>query len=116
MFGKALGFVAAHQLRRLPAGADHDRVTPKPVSRCEHRGEHRRRCGRNLTTARATEVAYGRHVRIVSMLPSATEIVYALGLDDDLVGVTFECNHPPRARLEKTDRRGRPRYIRDDAR
>ena len=34
------------------------------------------------------------------MLPSATEIVYALGLDDDLVGVTFECNQPPRARLE----------------
>jgi iron complex transport system substrate-binding protein len=40
-------------------------------------------------------------VRIVSMLPSATEIVYALGLDDDLVGVTFECNEPARARLEK---------------
>ena len=35
------------------------------------------------------------------MLPSATEIVYALGLDDDLVGVTFECNEPRRARLEK---------------
>jgi len=35
------------------------------------------------------------------MLPSATEIVYALGLDDYLVGVTFECNEPPRARLEK---------------
>ena len=35
------------------------------------------------------------------MLPSATEIVYALGLDDDLVGVTFECNEPPCARLEK---------------
>lgn len=35
------------------------------------------------------------------MLPSATEIVYALGLDDDLVGVTFECNEPARARLEK---------------
>ncbi len=35
------------------------------------------------------------------MLPSATEIVYALGLDDDLVGVTFECNEPPSARLEK---------------
>src|SRR5690242_409757 len=35
------------------------------------------------------------------MLPSATEIVYALGLDDDLVGVTFECNEPARARLDK---------------
>jgi iron complex transport system substrate-binding protein len=40
-------------------------------------------------------------VRIVSMLPSATEIVYALGLEDDLVGVTFECNEPARARIEK---------------
>ena len=35
------------------------------------------------------------------MLPSATEIVYALGLEDELVGVTFECNEPARARLEK---------------
>ena len=36
------------------------------------------------------------------MLPSATEIVYALGLGDDLVGVTFECDEPPAARAEKT--------------
>jgi len=37
----------------------------------------------------------------VSLLPSATEIVYALGLGDDLVGVTFECDEPPAARAEK---------------
>ena len=37
-------------------------------------------------------------VRIVSLLPSATEIVYALGLEDDLVGVTHECDWPPAAR------------------
>src|SRR3954452_16285576 len=41
-------------------------------------------------------------MRLVSLLPSATEIVYALGLGDDLVGVTFECDEPPAARLEKT--------------
>jgi iron complex transport system substrate-binding protein len=41
-------------------------------------------------------------VRLVSLLPSATEIVYALGLGDDLVGVTFECDEPPAARAEKT--------------
>jgi iron complex transport system substrate-binding protein len=41
-------------------------------------------------------------VRIVSLLPSATEIVYALGLDEQLVGVTFECNEPPAARRDKT--------------
>jgi iron complex transport system substrate-binding protein len=37
-------------------------------------------------------------MRIVSLLPSATEIVYALGLDDHLVGVTHECDWPPQAR------------------
>jgi iron complex transport system substrate-binding protein len=37
-------------------------------------------------------------MRIVSLLPSATEIVYALGLGDALDGVTFECDHPPEAR------------------
>jgi len=41
-------------------------------------------------------------VRLVSLLPSATEIVYALGLGDDLAGVTFECDEPPAARAEKT--------------
>lgn len=39
-------------------------------------------------------------MRIVSLLPSATEIVYALGLEGLLVGVTFECNEPARARSE----------------
>jgi iron complex transport system substrate-binding protein len=39
-------------------------------------------------------------VRIVSLLPSATEIVYALGLGEQLEGVTFECDHPPEARLK----------------
>ncbi|MET0802386.1 MAG: cobalamin-binding protein, partial [Acidimicrobiales bacterium] len=34
-------------------------------------------------------------MRIVSLLPSATEIVFALGLGDDLAGVTFECDFPP---------------------
>ena len=32
--------------------------------------------------------------RIVSLLPSATEIVCALGLEDALVGVTHECDYP----------------------
>jgi iron complex transport system substrate-binding protein len=34
-------------------------------------------------------------MRIVSLLPSATEIVCAIGLEDELVAVTHECDWPP---------------------
>jgi iron complex transport system substrate-binding protein len=37
-------------------------------------------------------------MKIVSLLPSATEIVYALGLGDELCGVSFECDYPEAAR------------------
>jgi iron complex transport system substrate-binding protein len=37
-------------------------------------------------------------MRIASLVPSATEMLYALGLDDSVVAVTHECDHPPRAR------------------
>jgi iron complex transport system substrate-binding protein len=37
-------------------------------------------------------------MRIVSLLPSATEIVCALGLEDQLVGVTHECDYPDTVR------------------
>lgn len=36
-------------------------------------------------------------MKIASLLPAATEIVYALGLGDDLIGVTDECDYPPDA-------------------
>src|SRR5438132_7567939 len=36
-------------------------------------------------------------VKIVSLLPSATEIVFALGKGNLLVGVTDECDYPPEA-------------------
>lgn len=35
-------------------------------------------------------------IKIVSLLPSATEIVCALGLENDLVAITHECDFPPR--------------------
>lgn len=44
--------------------------------------------------------AYTTVMRIVSLLPSATEIVYALGLGASLVGVTHECDYPPNARTK----------------
>jgi iron complex transport system substrate-binding protein len=37
-------------------------------------------------------------VRIVSLLPSATEVACLLGLEESLVGVTHECDWPPAAR------------------
>ena len=37
-------------------------------------------------------------MRIVSLLPSTTEILFAIGAGDDVVGVTFECDYPPEAR------------------
>jgi iron complex transport system substrate-binding protein len=39
-------------------------------------------------------------MRIVSLLPSATEILYALGAGDEIVGVTHECDYPAGARAK----------------
>jgi iron complex transport system substrate-binding protein len=45
-------------------------------------------------------------VRIVSLVPHATELLFALGLGPDVVGVTHECDYPPQAPK-------RPRVTRD---
>lgn len=37
-------------------------------------------------------------MRVLSLLPSTTEVIYALGAEDHLVGVTHECDWPPAAR------------------
>lgn len=37
-------------------------------------------------------------MRIVSLLPSATEILHAVGAGEQVVGLTFECDSPPHAR------------------
>lgn len=40
-------------------------------------------------------------MRICTLLPSATEICYALGLGDSVLGVTHECDFPPEARSKR---------------
>lgn len=45
-------------------------------------------------------------MRIVSLVPHATELLYALGLGDQVVGVTHECDHP-------TDAQAKPHVTRD---
>jgi iron complex transport system substrate-binding protein len=49
-------------------------------------------------------------VRIVSLVPHATELLFALGLGAETVGVTHECDYPPAARrLPQITRRDRRR-------
>jgi iron complex transport system substrate-binding protein len=36
-------------------------------------------------------------MRIVSLVPSATEMLFALGVGDEVTAVTHECDHPPEA-------------------
>ena len=45
-------------------------------------------------------------MRIVSLVPSATEMLFALGLGDEVVGVTHECDYPSGAQ-------GLPKVTRD---
>jgi iron complex transport system substrate-binding protein len=48
-------------------------------------------------------------MRIVSLVPSATEMLFALGLGDDVVAVTHECDYPPEAeQLPKVTRNALP--------
>lgn len=39
-------------------------------------------------------------MRIVSLLPSATETLFALGLEEEIVGVSHECDFPPEAKTK----------------
>lgn len=41
--------------------------------------------------------AYSQGMRIVSLVPHATELLFALGLGPEVVGVTHECDYPPAA-------------------
>lgn len=50
-----------------------------------------------IAAALAARQAYGQPQRIVSTVPSVTELLYALGLGDRVVGVTRFCRFPPEA-------------------
>ena len=53
-------------------------------------------CGRASFSSSAISILLV--VRIVSLIPSATETLFALGLGPDLIAVTHECDYPPAAR------------------
>jgi iron complex transport system substrate-binding protein len=50
--------------------------------------------GRNITISKEPE-------RIISLAPSNTEILFALGLGDKIVGVTDYCDYPPEAQSKE---------------
>ncbi len=54
-------------------------------------------------------------MRICSLLPSATEILYALGLGDSVVGITHECDFPPEVRAKRVVVRSRLPQTNDPA-
>jgi iron complex transport system substrate-binding protein len=45
-------------------------------------------------------------MKICSLIPSGTEILFALGLGGEVIGVTEYCNHPPEARTKRVVSRG----------
>lgn len=45
-----------------------------------------------------TQAHYSERVRIVSLVPHATELLFALGLGPEVIAVTHECDHPAGAR------------------
>src|SRR2546430_17287246 len=59
-----------------------------------------RRAGRRVPGVRSPRTAYSREqrMRIVSLVPHATELLFALGLGEQVAGVTHERDYPPRAR------------------
>ena len=54
-------------------------------------------------------------MRICSLLPSATEILFALGAGDSVLGVTFECDFPPEARSKRVIVHTRLKHSEDPA-
>src|SRR6266513_2994300 len=55
------------------------------------------RPARPLRSQPATAYSREQRMRIVSLVPHATELLFALGLGEQVAGVTHECDYPPRA-------------------
>lgn len=51
-----------------------------------------------IFTATHSFSSEGKRLRIVSLAPSTTETLFALGLDEEIVGVSSFCNYPLKAR------------------
>lgn len=81
----AAGFLGGSGARRAQSRTDSSRLYQA----------RRRRAGRGTIVT----------VRVVSLLPAATEILWALGLGAQVVAVSHECDHPEEART-------RPRVVR----
>ena len=74
------------------------RQPPISVSRCSISASVRTAISTAEITAAALRVqSHGRLMRIVSLVPHATELLFALGAGDEVVAVTHECDHPPAA-------------------
>ncbi|MBI5206968.1 MAG: cobalamin-binding protein [Candidatus Firestonebacteria bacterium] len=58
-------------------------------------------CSISSTDTHSSKLQKGSPKRIISLAPSITEILFALGLNNSIVGVTDYCNYPPEA-LNKT--------------
>ena len=63
-------------------------------SRSRSAGSSAARLPRSLSVQRAIPLPYSQRMRIVSLVPHATELLFALGLGAEVVGVTHECDYP----------------------
>jgi iron complex transport system substrate-binding protein len=55
-----------------------------------------------LFMANCDHLFAAQNSRYISLAPSTTEILFALGLDDEIVGVSAFCNYPPRAKNKES--------------
>ena len=68
-------------------------IAPAKSSNSKSRSSASGRCDHSLIASVHTLSV----MRIVSLVPSATEMLFALGVGDEVVAVTHECDFPPEA-------------------